>query len=49
MSDVPGTGLGLPIVQRAAELNGIVVTLDAGREGKGLAVTLLLGSGSPTP
>lgn len=35
-TDVPGTGLGLPIVQRAAELNGIVVTLDAGREGKGL-------------
>lgn len=40
--DVPGSGLGLSIVSRIAELHGAKVTLAVGDEGKGLRVTVEL-------
>ena len=43
--DVPGSGLGLSIVSRIADLHGATVTLGEGEGGKGLRVTVELPQG----
>ena len=42
--DTEGSGLGLSIVRRIAELHAARVTLEPGRDGRGLAVTVAFGS-----
>lgn len=39
-TEEPGSGLGLSIVKRIAELHGASLSLDAGEQGKGLSVTV---------
>jgi len=40
-SDVPGSGLGLPIVRAIAERHGARVELDSGAEGRGLTARIV--------
>jgi two-component system sensor histidine kinase TctE len=40
--DIPGSGLGLPIVEEIARLHGANLSLDEGAEGKGLKVRVIL-------
>ncbi|MFH1495976.1 MAG: ATP-binding protein [Pseudomonadota bacterium] len=39
-SDAAGSGLGLSIVKRIADLHGVEIKIDTGRQGKGLMVTV---------